>query len=71
MVLPGRVTGVVSARTAVHGACAGPRPSTRSTPHSGEPGTSRDVRPRTSYRATVILLPLEGVLAVGGAVTGN
>jgi uncharacterized membrane protein YfcA len=29
------------------------------------------VRPRTSYRATVLLLPFAAILAVVGAVTGN
>jgi hypothetical protein len=29
------------------------------------------MHPRTNYRATVIFLPLAGILAVVGAVTGN
>jgi hypothetical protein len=29
------------------------------------------MRPRTNYRATVILLPLVGILAVVAVVTGN
>jgi hypothetical protein len=39
--------------------------------HSEERNYQEPMRPRTKDRATVILLPLAGIVAVVGAVTGN